>query len=281
MASPTTLPPQPEPTLVIQPRQGWAALDLREVWRFRDLLRTLAVRDVKLRYRQTALGFLWVILQPLIAAGIFSFVFGRLAGMPSQGLPYEVFAYGSLLGWNAFSNTLGRTSTTLVGNSALVSKVYFPRLVLPLSTIFSALVDFLVAAMLVVVLMVIYRVTPHAGILLLPVWLLGLITLALGLGLVFSGLMVSYRDVAYAVPVMTNMLLYLSPVVYSASERGVSDFYYLNPIAGLMEAFRWSLFGRGEPRWWAVAYAFAFAAVILVIGVMSFKRLERRFADVI
>lgn len=276
-----------QPHLVIRASSGWAALDLKQIWLYRDLLMTLAGRDVKLRYRQTALGVVWVILQPLLAAGIFSFVFGTLAKFPSNGVPYFVFSYAGLLAWNVFSSTLTKASGVLVGNSGLISKVYFPRLVLPLSTVPSTLLDFLVALGMMAVLMVIYRVTPGIGILFLPLWIALILMIAVGIGLYTSALMVSYRDVQYVLPVVTNMLLYVSPVAYSVSyaaskvPENLRFLYLLNPLAGLLEAFRWSILGRGEMNWGYVAYSAVFAILVFVGGAFSFKKMERKFADVI
>lgn len=273
----------PKPLLKIRPTSGWAALNLAETWQFRDLLFTLAGRDLKLRYKQTALGVAWVVLQPLLAAGIFSFVFGAVADLPSDGVPYFVFSYAGLLGWNLFNNILSKSSGCLVGNSQLISKVFFPRLVLPLSTIPSSLVDFGIALALMAGLLATYGIAPGWGILLLPVWIALLIMLALGIGLVTAALTVSYRDVQYILPVFLQMLLYASPIAYAVSVvparwRGV---FFLNPLAGLLEAFRWSLLGRGHPSPWPLAYAAAVAAGVLLLGAFSFKRMERKFADVI
>lgn len=276
-----------KPYLIIRPSSGWQSLDLKQIWQFRDLLITLAERDVKLRYRQTALGIIWVILQPLIAAAIFAFVFGRVAGLPSEGVPYIVFSYAGLLAWNAFSSTLTKTSAVLVQNSQLISKVYFPRLVLPLSTILSTLIDFGVALLMMGVLMAIYGIAPGPQVLLLPVWLLLVVMMAVGVGLYASALMVSYRDVQYILPVVTQFLLYGSPVAYSLSyalsrlPQQYHVFYLLNPLAGLLDAFRWSLLGRGELQWMAVAYSAVATLVLLIGGAFTFKKMEKRFADVI
>ncbi|WP_170065495.1 ABC transporter permease [Abditibacterium utsteinense] len=276
-----------QPHLVIRASSGWAALDLKQIWLYRDLLMTLASRDVKLRYRQTALGVVWVILQPLVAAGIFSFVFGTVAGFPSEGVPYIVFAYAGQLAWNAFSSTVTKSSAVLVANSGLISKVYFPRLVLPLSTVPSTLLDFAVALGMMAVLMVIYGIAPGLGILLLPLWLGLILMLSVGIGLYTSALMVSYRDVQYILPVVTNMLLYASPVAYSASfaiskvPQNLRAYYFLNPLSGLLEAFRWSMIGRGELNWGYIAYSAVFAILIFIGGAFSFKKMERKFADVI
>ena len=288
-------PQEQEPHLVIRPSRGWQALDLRQVWQFRDLLSTLAQRDVKLRYRQTALGAIWVVLQPLIAAGIFSFVFGAVAGLPSGNVPYIVFSYAGLLCWNLFASTLSKCSNVLVANTQLVSKVYFPRLVLPLSTVYSSLIDFGVAALMLAVLMLIYHVAPSWGLLLLPAWILLTLILAVGCGLFLSALMVSYRDVQYIVPVAMNFLLYASPVAYSvatalarlqgkvspALSAWAERAFLANPMAGLLEAFRWSLLGGAAPPWGAVIYSAVCSIVLFVAGAFAFKRMEKRFADVI
>jgi len=272
-----------KPYLTIKPTSGWQAINVRELWQFRDLLATLAQRDVKLRYRQTALGVVWVILQPLMAAGIFSFVFGKVAKMPSDGLPYFVFSFAGLLAWNAFSSTLTKSSGCLLQNSNLVSKVYFPRMVLPLSTVFSTLIDFLVALALMVALMVAYHIAPTAGLLLLPVWLALLIMLAVGIGMYSAALTVTYRDVQYVLPVITQFLLYASPVAYavSAVPGHLRTVYFLNPISGLLEAFRWSLLGTGHLDPGITLYSVVMAAALFVAGALSFKKMERKFADVI
>ena len=277
----TTIPPKPY--LTIRPSRGWQPLNLRELWQFRDLLTTLAGRDVKLRYRQTALGALWVILQPLMAAGIFSFVFGRVAKLPSDGVPYFVFSFAGLLGWNAFSSTLTKTSSSLVGNANLVSKIYFPRLVLPLSTVGSTLIDFGVALAMMAVLLLAAHVVPGVGLLLLPVWLALIILLAVGLGLMAAALAVPYRDVMYVLPVLTQFLLYACPVAYAitAVPAHLRVLYYLNPLSGLLEAFRWSLLGRGEMPWAMVGYSALCVALVFVGGAFAFRKMERKFADVI
>jgi lipopolysaccharide transport system permease protein len=275
--------PAPEPFLIIRPTRGWAARNLREVWQFRDLLFTLAGRDLKLRYKQTALGIIWVVLQPLMAAGIFSFVFGKVAKLPSDGVPYLLFSFAGLLGWNLFSNTLTKTSSCLVGNAQLISKVFFPRLVLPLSSIPSALVDFAVAAGMMVVMMCVYRVAPGWTLLLAPLWLAMLLMIAMGIGLCTAALSVSYRDVQYILPVFTQILLYASPVAYSVSAvpENLRMFYYANPLTAPLEGLRGSILGGTMPGWQGLAWSGVCAVMLMAIGMMSFKRMERRFADVI
>ncbi len=274
-----------KPLLTIRASKGFAALNLPEIWQFRELFSGLAYRDVKLRYRQTALGVIWVILQPLLAAGIFSFVFGTVAKMSSEGpWPYFVFSYAGLLGWNAFQSTLSKASGCLVGNANLVSKVYFPRLILPLSIVPSSLIDFAVAMVLMIGLMVHWHIYPGIiPLLLLPVWLFLLLMLALGVGLYAAALMVSYRDVQFILPVMVQFLLYGSPITYGLSKVPAQylKYFMLNPLAELFIGFRWSLLGSAtpDPRW--VAYSSVVSLLVFIWGAMTFKRMERRFADVI
>lgn len=285
--APMTTTPAPSsaqhPHLTIQASSGWSALNIVELWRFRDLLWSLASRDLKLRYKQTALGVIWVILQPLLAAGVFSFVFGKVAKLPSDGIPYFLFSYAGLLGWNLFNNILSRCSIVLIGNSQLISKIFFPRLILPLSTVPSALIDFLVALGMMAVLMVIYRVHPTPALFLLPLWMGILILLSLGIGLIAAALTVSYRDVQYIMPVVLQILLYASPIAYalSAVPQHLRWVYLLNPLTGPLEAFRWSLLPTPAPPLAPLAYSSAASFIVFVIGAYSFKRMERKFADVI
>ena len=274
---------EPQPYLTIEPSRGWVALDVGELWNFRDLLFTLAGRDLKLRYKQTALGVIWVILQPLMAAGVFAFVFGTVAKLPSSGVPYLVFSFAGLLGWNFFNNVLTKVGACLVGNSQLISKVYFPRLILPLSNIGSCLIDFLVAGAMMCLLLVIYRITPGAAVILLPVWLLILTAIAMGIGLGTAALAVSYRDIQYILPVFTNILLYASPVAYSvtAVPEKVRWAYELNPLTPPLEAMRASLLGTALPSGQSLASSALLAGALFLIGLYSFKRMERSFADVI
>lgn len=279
-----------KPLFTIEPRPGWVPLNLREIWQFRDLLFSLAGRDIRLRYRQTALGVSWVVLQPLIAAGLFSLVFGVLAGVPSEGVPYFVLSYTGMLAYNVFSNTLTKAGICLVGNAQLVSKVYFPRMVLPLSTAISSLLDFAVASVILIAMMIVYHVHVGWGILLMPVLLAVIMTLALGFGLWASALTVSYRDVQYILPVLIQFAMYASPVGFTLAwvieklqphHPRVVPFYMLNPLASLLEAFRWSWLGRGDLHWGWLAYSLAFSLAALLAGGIAFRRMERRFADVI
>lgn len=274
---------RPASTFTVRARRNWFRFDLAELWHFRDLLFILAGRDLKLRYRQTALGVVWVVLVPLAAAGIFSFVFGEVAGLSSDGTPYIVFSYAGLLAWNAFQTTVNQASQSLLGNSHLVSKVYFPRLILPLSSMVSTLVDFAVASILMGVLLVIYGITPTFVILLVPVWMTVALAFAVGLGLFSAALSVRYRDAKYVTPVALQLLLYASPVAYAASNvpAKFETLYNLNPMTPLLAGFRWSVLDTPAPPIWPVMYAVAVTVVVLAIGLTFFNRAERKFADVI
>jgi len=219
----------------------------------------------------------------LLAAAIFTFVFGKVAKLPSDGLPYFIFAYAGMLGWNAFNSTLTKASACIVGNSQLVSKVYFPRLILPLSTVLATRLDFPVGLALMVLLSIVYRVVPGPGILLLPVWLALLIMLAVGIGTYSAALMVPYRDLQYVIPVLLQFLLYASPVAYSvgAVPERLRMVFLLNPLSGLLEAFRWSLLGRGQLDWLTIAYSAAATIAIFAFAAFAFRKMERTFADVI
>jgi lipopolysaccharide transport system permease protein len=271
------------PHLIIRPESRWRKLNIRELWQFRDLFFVLGAREVTLRYRQTALGVIWVILQPLLAASIFAFVFGRVAKLPSDGVPYFLFAYTGFLAWNVFQGVISRASPCLIQNTQLVTKTFFPRILLPLSVCVSVMLDFLVGLTLLCVLMPIYGVPLQWSILLLPLWLLLLLTVSLGIGLYAAALVVSYRDVQTALPVLLQLLLYGSPVAYGVAvvPARLRELYMLNPLAGLIEAMRWSLLGTGTLHWQNVIYAGIAAFVVFGIGVFAFTSMERRFADVI
>jgi lipopolysaccharide transport system permease protein len=269
---------------IIKRRAGWMPSDPREVWDFRGLLFRFAARDITLRYRQTALGAIWVILQPLLGAGILSFVFGSVAGLPAPaGIPYFVFSLVGMVGWTAFSQVTMRASGSMVSNAQLVQKVYFPRLLLPLSTVLSTMVDVAVSLGLVAVLLILNGINPGMAILTFPLWLALFVVLGLGVGLASSALMVRFRDVQYVLPVAVQLLLFLSPVAYSLSEVPASKrvLYELNPLAGLLEGFRWSLLGTTAPSAALTAYSVVTSLALLVLGLLVFHRMERNFADVI
>lgn len=276
--------PVPRPTFTIRPSRGWLPDHPRELWAFRELLRRFAARDITLRYRQTALGVTWVVLQPLLGAGILSFVFGNVADLPGPaGMPYFVFSFAGMVGWTAFSQTLTRSSGSLVANAAMVQKVFFPRLLLPFSTVVSTLVDVAVSLGLMGVLMAIYGVWPGWSILALPLWFAALFVVALGVGLAAAALVVRYRDVGQVLPVMVQLLLFASPVAYALDvvPEGARWLFELNPLSGLLEGLRWSLLGTPAPSLGLAIYAVAASVAVLAVGVAIFSRMERQFADVI
>ena len=269
----------------LRPTCGWVSLDVRELVRFRHLLAAFAERDVKLRYKQTLIGVAWVVLQPLLAAGIFSIVFGVIAGMrTSSGGSYFLFSFAGLLSWNIFGSTLTKSALSMVGNTHLVTKVYFPRLILPLSTAASSLIDFAVPALVLLAMLVVSGHAPGWPVLLTPVWAALALLLALGLGLIAASLTIDYRDVQYVLPLVTPFLLYASPVAYDVSHVPAqyrSLYYALNPLASVIEGFRWSVLGTPAPQASYLAYSAAMCAVLFVFGAAVFRRTERRVADVI
>lgn len=273
----------PVPPIVIKPPSRWVPVDPRALWAFRDLLTQFTVRDLKLRYKQTALGVVWVVLQPLLAAGIFAFVFGRVADLSSDGVPYFAFAYISMMIWSVFSQTLSRISSSLVSNSGLISKVYFPRLVLPLSTIGSTLVDFAVAVGVGAVVLAIAGVAPGLALLTFPLWLLLVLLLSAGVGLAAAALMVQYRDIVHMLPVATQLLLYGTPIAYSVSSvpESARGFVRANPLTGLIEGFRWAVLDTPAPSIGAGAWSVVASVSAFLLGASVFARKERRFADVI
>jgi lipopolysaccharide transport system permease protein len=273
----------PAPALIIQRTRGWAALNFRELWNYRDLLAILVERDIKLRYKQTALGIIWVVLQPLIAALIFAAIFGRFVRMPSDGLPYFLFVFCGLTGWSYFSQALQRASNSLVSNAQLVSRVYFPRLLIPLAHTLAVLVDFVVMLVLLFILKAFYHDALTIRILALPFFLLLATLTATGIALWFSALSVKYRDFMYALPFLIQVWMYASPVVYPASIVSAKwqTLYALNPAVGFIEGFRWSALGRGGLDGRMLIITIAMSAVCFLSGVFFFRRVERSFADVI
>jgi lipopolysaccharide transport system permease protein len=269
------------PHIRIQPSQGWAGLRLRELWEFRDVLLMLASRDIKLRYKQTALGVVWVLLQPLLAGAIFAIVFGHFAKLPSSGQPYLLFVFAGLLGWNLFAGVLQRAGNSLVTEARLITKVYFPRLLIPCAGAVSALLDCIVSLGLMLSLMAWYGIWPGTAILLLPVMILLTLALAVGVSLWISALNVRYRDFMYALPFFIQAWMYASPVVYGLELvppqwRG---WFGINPMVGVLEGFRQSLLGVSALSGPLLGIAAALAALVLVSGAFFFRRVERDFAD--
>lgn len=268
---------------IIRPRITWFSLDMPLLWRFRDLLFAFAWRDIKLRYRQTFLGVSWVVLQPLMGAAIFSIVFGLIAKMPNQGLPYFVISFSGLIGWTLYSTALIRISASLTANAELIRKIFFPRLLLPLGVVPCLLLDYLVGAAMMAVLMVCYHIAPTWRLVMFPIATLLLIAQATGIGMIAASLAVRYRDVQYVLPLFIQLLLFLSPVGYSAAAvpPAIRAYYDLNPLAAPLEAIRWSLVGVGQFDPASFLYAAIVSVLVVLAGLVIFQFTEREFADVI
>jgi lipopolysaccharide transport system permease protein len=269
--------------MVIEPTHGWRALDLAELWRYRELIYFLAWRDIKVRYRQTAMGVAWAVLQPLLAMLIFSILFGALARMPSEAIPYPLFAFAGLVPWMYFANAASNASASLVANTNLVSKVYFPRLVIPIAGVMAGLVDLAIGLGLLLVLLAVFGVPAGPTLMFVPVFIALTTLTALSVSIWLSALDVQYRDVRYAIPFLIQMWMFATPVAYSAAlvpER-VRTLYGLNPMAGVVEGFRWALLGRGDPPGAMMAVSFVVVLVVLFTGLFYFRRMERTFADII
>ena len=269
------------PVVVIEPSRGWIGLRLRELWKYRELLYFLAWREVKVRYKQTAIGVLWALIQPLFTMLVFSVFFGNLAKMPSDGIPYPIFSMTALVPWNFFANGLSQSSNSLVSSANLITKVYFPRLVIPISAILSGVIDFLIAFALLLGMMFYYQVLPTMAIFWLPGFLLLALVTALGVGLWLSALNVEYRDVRYTLPFLTQFWMFATPIAYPSSllAEPWRTMYGLNPMVGVVEGFRWALLGNGNAPGAMFAVSTFAALVVLVTGAFYFRRMEKTFAD--
>src|SRR5215475_1954311 len=274
---------QAGPICCIEPSKGWAALKLGELWHYRELLYFLAWRDIKVRYKQTAIGVGWVVVQPLATMVIFTLIFGWLAKMPSDGLPYSIFAFTGLLPWNYFSQAFTRSGTSLVGNSSLISKVYFPRLIVPLSAVVVPLIDFGVTFLALTGMMLWFSIAPTWQWLVLPLFLSFAAISALAAGLWLAALNVRYRDVAHTIPFLVQFWMFASPVAYPASlvPEKWRLLYGLNPMVGVIEGFRWCLLGTGTLDRGVLAVSVVMVLALLWGGIIFFKRMEKTFADVV
>ncbi len=271
------------PVLHIKPSTGWVSLQLGEVWDYRELLYFLIWRDIKVRYKQTSLGAAWAIIQPFFTMLVFSLFFGKLGKIPSDGLPYPVFAYAALVPWTFFAQGLTQSSDSLVGSGNLIKKVYFPRLVIPLGAVTAGVVDFALAFVVLIAMMFYYHVTPTANVIFLPFLVLLALITSLGVGLWLSALNVKYRDVKYVVPFVTQFWMLATPIAYPSSLlpepwRTVSG---LNPMAGVVEGFRWALLGRNTAPGAMVWVSAGVAVLVLIGGAFYFRRMEKTFADVV
>jgi lipopolysaccharide transport system permease protein len=270
------------PITVIRPSRGWVSLSLRELWTYHELLYFLIWRDVKVRYKQTALGAAWAILQPFLTMVVFSVFFGRLARVPSDGIPYPIFSYTALLPWQLFAHAVTESANSLVTNQQLIKKIYFPRLVIPISAVMAGLVDFAIASLVLLGMMFYYGITPTAAAFTLPLFVLLAIATALAVGLWLSALNVQYRDVRYTIPFLTQFWLFATPIAYSSSlvPKRWLPFYGLNPMAGVVEGFRWALLGKGGVGPLLIVSVSA-VFLFLVGGLIYFRRMEKTFADVV
>jgi len=272
-----------EPLFIIRPPRGLMSLNLREIWRYRELLYFLTWRDIKVRYKQTALGAAWAVLQPFLTMVVFSIFFGRLAKVPSDGFPYPVFTYTALLPWQLFAYALNQSGNSLVTNQQLLTKVYFPRLVIPLSSVLAGLVDFAIAFVVLLGMMFYYGITPTLTALTIPLFLLLAVMTSLAVGLWLSALNVQYRDVRYTIPFLTQFWLYATPIAYSSSlvPEWIRPLYGLNPMVGVVEGFRWALLGKRGGVGPMVIVSTLVVIVLLLGGLMYFRNMEKTFADVV
>jgi lipopolysaccharide transport system permease protein len=266
---------------VIEPKKGWIPFDLKEIWKYRELFYFLTKRDIKVRYKQTVLGGLWAIIQPFFTMVVFTLFFGKLAKVPSDGIPYPIFVYAGLLPWTYFANALTASGNSLVGSANLITKVYFPRLIIPASASLAGLLDFFIAMLVLGALMIYYHFLPGIGILLFPI-LLGLTFLcAVGVGLWLSALNVEYRDIRYAIPFLIQIWMFVSPVIYPVSilEEKYQWLLALNPMGGLINTYRASLLGHQAIDWQLLYISTLIIALLFISGLFYFKRMEKTFAD--
>jgi lipopolysaccharide transport system permease protein len=273
----------PLPHLRIEPTHGWVSLKLHELWEYRELLYFLTWRDIKVRYKQTVLGAAWAVLQPFLTMVVFSLFFGGLAQIPSDGIPYPIFSYTALVPWTFFATGLSMSSNSLVGSANLIKKVYFPRLTMPIATVLSGVVDFFIAFMVLIVMMLFFGIIPTENVIVLPFFMLLAFVTALGVGLWLSAMNVQFRDVRYTVPFLTQFWMFITPIAYPSSlieNDTLRAIYGVNPMAGVVEGFRWALLGT-ESAPGSVIIASSIAALVLLIsGLFYFRRMEKTFADV-
>ena len=271
------------PVRIIEPSRGWLALDFKELWDYRELLYFLIWRDVKVKYKQSIIGVGWAILQPLLTMIIFTLVFKKIADVPSDNIPYPVFTYTALLPWNLFSGALNRSTVSLVAQSNLISKVYFPRMIVPIAAILAGVVDFAIAFLVLLGMMFWYNIVPTTAVLSLPLFITIALLTALSVGLWLAAVNVRYRDVGHAIPFLVQIWMFASPVAYpiSAVPEKWRLLYSLNPLAGVIEGFRWATLGKESPDFAVIAVSTVATIALLVSGIIYFKRTERTFADLI
>ncbi len=267
----------------IEPARGWVSLKLDELWEYKELLLFLTWRDIKVRYKQTALGAAWAIIQPFFTMIVFSLFFGKLAKMPSDGVPYPIFSYAALVPWTFFANGLSQSSNSLVGSSNLIKKVYFPRLIVPLSTVLAGVIDFVLAFILLLGMMLYFHIMPSVNVIFLPLFLLLALVTSLGVGLWLSAMNVQFRDVRYVIPFITQFWMFASPIAYSSRllSQPWRTIYAINPMAGVVEGFRWALLRTNTAPGPMIMVSSVTGVLLLISGAYYFRRMERTFADVI
>jgi lipopolysaccharide transport system permease protein len=268
---------------IIRPSRGWMGVNIGELWRYRELLYFLIWRDIKVRYKQSVLGVAWAILQPFLTMVIFTLFFGRWAGIPTDELPQPLFYFAGLLPWQFFQSGVIKAGTSLVASSNLITKVYFPRLDIPIAPVMAALVDFFLAFLILIGMMVFYGISPKAAIWTLPLFLILALITAMGVGIWLASLNVSYRDIGYVIPFLLQVWFFLSPVVYSANivPQAIRPYYGLNPMAGVVQGFRWAIFGVGQPEMVSLFASIGVSLLLLISGIFYFRRMERTFADIV
>jgi lipopolysaccharide transport system permease protein len=270
-------------TIFIRPSRGWSALNLKELWTFRELIYFLTWRDIKVRYKQTLLGAGWAIIQPIVNMIVLTIIFGNLAKLSTEGIPRPIFTFTALLPWGLFSKALSDAGRSMLASRSMITKIYFPRLIIPLSSVLGGVVDFLIQFVVLLIMMLYYHISPTSAVWSLPFFILLSLATALGLGLWFSALNVLYRDVGYILPFLTQIWMLLTPVAYSV--KAIPDkyqlIYALNPMVGVVEGFRWALLGAKNAPGPVLAISSAFSFVILISGMYYFRRMERTFADMV
>lgn len=276
--------PKPAYHLRIEPSRGWVSLKLRELWEYRELLYFLTWRDVKVRYKQTVLGAAWAIIQPFFTMVVFSLFFGNLAKIPSDGIPYPIFSYAALVPWTFFANGMSQSSNSLVGAANLIKKIYFPRLVIPISAVISGVVDFALAFLVLLGMMLVYGIVPTINVIFLPLLLLLAFVTALGVGMWLSAMNVQFRDVRYTVPFLTQFWMFATPIAYPSSlieNDLLRTIYGINPMTGVIEGFRWALLDTNTAPGPMIIVSSLAAVALLVSGAYYFRRMEKTFADVV
>jgi lipopolysaccharide transport system permease protein len=267
----------------VEPSKGWVSLQLHELWEYRELLYFFTWRDIKVRYKQTVLGAAWAIIQPFLTMVVFSLFFGRLANMPSDGIPYPIFSYAALVPWAFFANGLNQASNSLVGSANLIRKVYFPRLMLPISSVVSGIIDFVLAFTVLLGMMLYYDVMPTLNVVWLPLFLLLAVVTSLAASIWLSAMNVQFRDVRYVLPFLTQLWLFVTPIAYPSSllPEPWRTLYGLNPMVGVVEGFRWALLGTTQGPRAIIIVSTLMASVFLVAGTYCFRRMEKTFADIV